>query len=312
MQKILVLRASGGLSNRLQVVLAGIAHCLLSGRALYVDWRDGMYSDDFSNVFPRWFHVRGLPTVEVIPAPQKKELYPPFWQGWLQEAVAVEYLFNNDHLNAENRARTSIDFTRIDYPETVIVGWGADLQPALALAPLLREQAAALQQPFLAGYSDPQIIRWLAQEYLHLQARLAQRVEDFAARHFPHPHTVGIHIRHTDLQSPLENMLACLRQITDTAEKACNIFLATDNKHVQSTVGKMFPQAVFCPKHFPAGDEPLHCFVPDVANVPKGEEALIDMYLLSKCDELIYYHKSSFSRIPLLLADLPAARVHAL
>lgn len=309
MQKTLVIRGSGGLSNRLQAVLAGIAYCLLSGRTLCVDWRDGMYSDDFSNVFPRWFTVQGIATLDAIPPTQAGHLHPPFWDAWLHEAVAVEYLFNNDHLSTENVARTSIDFSCTNYPQDVIVGWAVDLQPALLLAPRLREAAEALQKPYLREYTDRDIVRWLAQEYLHLTPRLAHKVERFATRHFSRPRTIGIHIRHTDLQSPLEEMLACLRR---RAEEDCNIFLATDNKHVQAAVCNIFPHAVFSPKSFPNGDEPLHCFVPELKNVQKGEEALLDMYLLSKCNELIYYHKSSFSRIPLLLSSLPAAHIHAL
>lgn len=311
MQKILLVRGSGGLSNRLQAVLAGVAYCLLSGRTLCVDWRDGMYSDDFSNVFPRWFQVRGVPSLErvpVWPADAMDGLYPPFWKGWLNDAIAVEYLFNNDHLKPENVALTSIDFTNNAYEETLLVGWAADLQPALALAPALRKAAVRLQKPFLAQYTDKEIVRWLAQTYLHLQPYLQCRVDAFAAQHFTRPRTIGIHIRYTDLQSPLETMLDCLRRIA-TAE--CTVFVATDNKHVQSAVCRLFSQAVFTPKVFPDGDEPLHCFVPELSNVQKGEEALVDMYLLSKCDELVYFSQSSFSRIPLLLAQLPAENIHA-
>lgn len=316
MQKTLLIRGSGGLSNRLQAVLAGIAYCLLTSRRLYVDWRDGMYSDDFSNVFPQWFRVTGVESVAQVPAlPADGEgLYPPFWREWLPEAVAVEYLFENDHLSAENVARTSIDFCRLDYEQELIVAWAADLQPALALAGLLRQAAETLGKPFLRDYLDQDIVRWLAREYLHLQEPLAQRVEEFAARNFCRPRTVGLHIRHTDLQSPLEAMLNCLRHILEAEQDGdgSTVFVCTDNRHVQATVASLFPNTVFTPKVFPAGGEPLHCFVPELSNVQKGEEALIDMYLLSKCDEIIYYSQSSFSRIPVLLACLAEEKIHAL
>lgn len=312
MRKTLLVRGSGGLSNRLQAVIAGVAYCLLSGRCLCVDWRDGMYSDDFSNVFPLWFQIEGLPSLEKVPAwPADAQggLYPPFWHDWLNDAVAVEYLFNNDHLEPKNVALTSIDFTHTEYAESLLVGWAADLQPALALAPALRNAAVRLQKPFLAQYTDREIVRWLAQTYIRLQPHLQSRVDAFAAKHFTRARTIGIHIRYTDLQSPLEAMLDCLRSI---ATDACTIFVATDNKHVQATVCRLFPQAVCTPKVFPVGDEPLHCFVPELSNVQKGEEALVDMYLLSRCDELVYFSQSSFSRIPLLLAQLPDENIHAL
>lgn len=317
MQDTLLIRGSGGLSNRLQAVLAGMIYCQISGRRLCVDWRDGMYSDDFSNVFPQWFRITGLESVAHIDPTgmEVEDMYPPFWREWLHEAVAVEYLFENDHLSAENVARTSIDFTHLNYMQNLIVGWAADLQPALALSGLLRDKAIDLGEPYLRGVSDRDILHSLAVKHLHLQEPLARRVEDFARQNFCKAHTVGLHIRYTDLQSPLEAMLDCLRQVLGAAKargEACTVFLATDNRHVQTMVRKLFPNTVFTPKVFPAGDEPLHCFVPELSNVQKGEEALVDMYLLSKCDEIIYYSQSSFSRIPVLLADLPEKNVHAL
>lgn len=317
MQKTLLIRGSGGLSNRLQAVLAGIAYCLLSGRRLYVDWRDGMYSDDFNNVFPQWFRVTGVESVgQIRPKDvETKDIYPPFWQEWLHEAVAVEYLFENDHLSPGNVALTSIDFSRLDYEQPLIVGWAADLQPVLALAGLVRQAAEQWGKAFLRDYADRDIVRWLAQEYLHLQEPLARRVEDFASQNFCRPYTVGLHIRHTDLQSPLETMLTCLQRVLEAGQargEAYTVFISTDNRHVQTSVASLFPNTVFTPKIFPTGNEPLHSFVPELSNVQKGEEALIDMYLLSKCDEIIYYNQSSFSRIPLLLACLPAEKIHAL
>lgn len=324
MQKILLIRGSGGLSNRLQAVLAGIAHCLLTGRALCVDWRDGMYSDDFSNVFPRWFGLRGL-TSAPVPTGFAGEhcvgpdsngtdgagatVYPPFWYDWLSEAVAVEYLFANDHLSPDNVALTSIDFSRLDYEQDILVGWGADLQAVLAVTPLLRQKAVELGLPLLAHADDSHIIRWLAHNCLELKPHLGQRVEDFATQHFSSPHIIGLHIRHTDLQSPIEDMLSCVR---GRIRPDSIVFLCTDNKHVQSTVSRIFPRTVYTTKVYPAGGEPLHCFVPELSNVQKGEEALIDMYLLSKCHEIVYYSQSSFSRIPIVLGDFAPENIHAL
>lgn len=311
MQKTLVIRGSGGLSNRLQAVLAGIAHCLLSGRALCVDWRDGIYSDDFSNVFPCWFTLRGLDTA---PLPSVNsfalgEIFPPFWIDWLADAVAVEYLFANDHLSADNMSRTSIDFSRIEYPEQVIVGWAADLQAALTLAaPLRRMLCTRHKAADFANFTDTALLGWLAHEYLELAPHLQQRVQTFAAQHFTGPRTIGIHIRHTDLQSPLEEMLTCLRQ---TVREDDSIFVTTDNQYVQRAVLRLFPRAVCTNKLFPAGGEALHCFVPSLSNVEKGESALVDMYLLARCDHIIHYGQSSFARIPLLLAALPPENIHS-
>jgi hypothetical protein len=41
-----------------------------------------------------------------------------------------------------------------------------------------------------------------------------------------------------------------------------------------------------------------------------GAEALLDLYLLARCDELIIDSSSSFAEVAALLTDAPAARIH--
>ena len=305
----LVIRASGGLSNRLQAVAAGVGHCLLSGRALCVDWRDGMYSDDFSNVFPRWFEVRGLPTRTCEETRQRAEEtcpHPPFWKEWLPEAVAVEYLFEgNDHLSPENVARSSVDFAETELPHPLTVGWAWDLSPARRLAPLLRERL-----PRFAAATDEAIVRSLLVEHIFPAADLVAEANAFVAAHFA-PTTVGIHIRHTDLQSPLEQMLRALREVTEAAGPDCGIFLATDNQRVEILVRRLFPRTLCQSKIFQGTDVPLHCYVPGISNVQKGREALLDMLLLARCQHITHYAPSSFARIPILLSGLGPEYIHA-
>ncbi len=303
-QHTLVLRASGGLSNRLQAVAAGLAYCLLSGRALYVDWRDGIYSDDFSNVFPRWFRLSGIPQASPpVPPFVEERVFPPFWKDWLSEAVAVEYLFDNDHMAPASVARTSMDFSRFDYPQEILVGWGWDLTP-------LRHMLPALQQryPAWSVFSEGETARHILTNHLVPAPEILHSVETFAAAHFIPGRTIGIHIRHTDLQSPLGRMLDALRHLATPDD---TIFLTTDNRHVQMAVSRLFPHAVFTEKQFSPGDEPLHCYVPGLSNEQKGREALIDMLLLARCDRIIHYRRSSFARLPALLSGLPPERVHA-
>lgn len=328
----LVVRASGGLSNRLQAVVAGIAFCLLSGRALCVDWRDGMYSDDFSNVFPQWFTVRGVQSIAVEDvlahaAARPDAVHPPFWQGRIADAVTVEHFFDNDHLSPANVARSSTDWACPDESRAVencpdencadktrqgcsslvahaplLVAWAWDWKPALALAPRLR---ATL--PDFAGLTDREIIYRLTREYLVPAPDLVAEADAFAAAHFA-PRTVGIHIRHTDLQSPLDLMLAALRAVAAPDD---TVFLATDNAHVERAVQRLFPRTISRSKYFSPVGEPLHSWVPGVSNVAKGRDALLDMLLLARCGHIIHYARSSFARLPIALSGLSDAHIHA-
>lgn len=305
MKRILVIRASGGLSNRLQAAVAGVGYCLLTGRTLCVDWRDGMYSDNFCNVFPQWFDLRGLPTATCGEAQTlaRQGIYPPFWEQWLPEAVAVEYLYpGNDHMLAQSVAESSLNFTDLNLAQPVVAGWGWDLGPALQLAPLLRTHL-----PRFAEESDQNIVRRLLVEHILPAADLAAEADTFASAHFD-VDIVGVHIRHTDMQSPLDRML---RRLAEVADGGRSIFLTTDNRHVEKLVRKLFPRVITREKIYQGDDIPLHCHVPGISNERKGREALLDMLLLARCQHIIHYRRSSFARIPILLSGLTPEYIHA-
>jgi hypothetical protein len=305
-EKYLIVKGSGGLSNRIQAALAGIGFCLLTGRTLCVDWRDGLYSNAFENVFPLYFTIPGLRTVDVPPpvSPQTT-IYPEFWRERLAEPVAVEYLFDNDHLSRAVRAETCLDFTKTDYAQDILVGWAPDLEPALALAPLL-----ARDVPGFSGRKPMQACRDLLRGYLRPVPELARAVEDFAAARFSPSGMIGAHIRHTDLKAPLDAFVRVIREAMNRTGHG--LFLTTDNRQVQTTFCRLFPGTVHTEKFFPEPGEPLHAYYEGQDNARKGFEALVDMYLLGRCRHIVHYAPSSFARAPILLSGLPPQRVTAI
>lgn len=311
MNNILVMRASGGLSNRLQATIAGVGYCLLTGRALCVDWRDGIYSDDFTNVFPRWFTLHGLASAscEETQTRARDGLHPPFWHEWLSEAITVEYLFpGNDHMLPQSVADSSLNFTDLTLTQPVLAGWGWDLGPALQLAPLLRERL-----PHFANATDQEIVRRLLVEHIIPAADLTAEADSFAAAQMD-ADTVGLHIRHTDMKSPLDCLLRTLTKVAGSLEKGGSqrrIFLTTDNKHVEKMVRRLFPRVITREKIYQGDDIPLHCHVPGISNEQKGREALLDMLLLARCQHIIHYSRSSFARIPILLSGLAPEYIHS-
>ncbi len=306
LKKILVVRASGGLSNRLQAVICGIAYCLLTQRAICIDWRDGLYSDDFSNVFPLWFNVEGvdsLPYEEVAQIFEKNaSVNPQYWKDWLTAPIAVEYMFHgNDHMQSENIAKTSINLEQLDLEDEIVVFWGWDTRCLTPLITMLKENFAPL-----ANLEQNAIERYLLKNYIKPLPSLSLEAQNFFDKHFKKP-PVGIHIRYTDLQSPLPRMIEHLSKVASTHEK---IFLCTDNEHVEKMIRKIFPYTVTHPKIFQGNDIPLHSYVEGVSNVQKGHEAMIDMLLLSRCDQIIHYERSSFAKIPILYSELSSEHIH--
>ncbi len=313
-KKYLVLRASGGLSNRLQAILGGIAYCLLTGRCLCVDWRDGLYSDDFSNVFPLWFHIGGVDMAsceEVQEAyAQGASLAPSFWQEYIHEAIAVEYLFkDNDHMSPQGLSHSSYDISQPSALEqdahapAILVHWGWDLRTLLALGNSLRERF-----PEFATLNDHKLAHALFVKHVHPTQPVVQEVNDFYHAHFKQQ-PLGIHIRHSDLQSPLPRMLEALQNIYTPGQE---IFLCTDNERVEKMVLRLYPHCIIRSKIFQGVNIPLHNYVPGISNVEKGFDAVVEMLILARCSQIIHYAPSSFARIAILASGIDMDKIRAI
>ncbi len=304
--KTLVVRASGGLSNRLQAVICGLAYCLLTERAICVDWRDGLYSDDFSNVFPLWFSVDKMQSIafhDLLTRYQNgSSIHPPFWQDWIHEPIAIEYMFaTNEHATPSNREKTSIKLEDINRTEDILIFWDWSIKAMQPLIPKLKAKFT-----HLANVDDADIPRYLLKKYLRPLPSIVNEVDNFFIKHFESP-PVGIHIRHTDLQSPIPNLLNKLRELVANDK----VFLCTDNAQVEKMVCRLFPRTVVRNKIYQGTNVPLHSYVEGISNVQKGYEAILDMLILARCKHIIHYDRSSFARISTLFSELDSSHIHS-
>jgi hypothetical protein len=119
--KYLLVKGRAGLGNRMLSALTGILYARLSGRRLIIDWSDYTYSDDGSNVFPRFFQCPLYdPTDEI---PDTDSVSPGIWRGNLNEsAIDLSNRYSNDR-GSEVWRKFSIDLKRLDYREDVVVMW---------------------------------------------------------------------------------------------------------------------------------------------------------------------------------------------
>ncbi len=310
MPKILVVRASGGLANRLLALTSGIALALVTKRCLCIDWRDGLYSDDFSNIFPTWFsleHVPYMPVEDVLLYMEKgASVYPPFWQEHFAKTVAVEYLFDgNNHMSPENMHISSIDQENMHTDADIAFFWHYNEKLCIKLAPLLLPY---LKERFAEAVNlqAEDVPAFIFRTCIVPKAELSEAADTFFAKHFSSS-PVGIHIRHTDLKSPLPLMLEKLCAVAKRDEA---LFLCTDSVEVEDMVCKLFPHTITQKKIFLDSGIPLHSYVPGISNVQKGREALLDMLILAKCRTIIRYAPSSFARIAVILAHMPKESVH--
>jgi hypothetical protein len=80
--KFLIVKGKAGMGNRILSALDGILYSRITNRKLIIDWSDYTYSNDKSNVFPRFFTIHGLSSLEnFFDANYVKTVCPAIWQN---------------------------------------------------------------------------------------------------------------------------------------------------------------------------------------------------------------------------------------
>jgi len=298
-QRYLMVKPTGGMGNRLLGIMCAVPYCLMTGRQLYVDWSDFMYSDRGENVFPMLFKIRGVPYSYRLP--QAPDVYPDFWREELSKNALVEQVGIN-HMDP-----TVMDATRIDlakrYPQTVAAFWSFNLAPMQAALEHIQGHL-----PQFAHLDVDGICREIMNTHVLPRPVVSGRVDEFVARHFSGP-MIGVHVRHTDLRMPLEETLRVVHDLKRTM--GARIFLATDNQAIESSLSQQFGEdLVAMPKRYPDQGKHLHSHkVPGMSNFEKALDATVEMYLLARCDAIVRYQASTFAQVSWYCSNVPAGRM---
>ena len=299
--KYLVIKAKGGMGNRMLCVATGIVYGEITGRKTIVDWRDESYSQDGSNVFAKFFSCPDVFSESVLRP--ESTVRPSIWKNNLDKSMAemIEQYDPDKHSSIWIHRKYSVDVRRIDYDEDVLVFWYYT-QRMRALRGHLRQGNSQF-----TGLRDDEVIRKVLLERMPVSSEVRQRIDDFKTRNWRRP-VIGVHIRHTDLRSNLATFEQHLKKFLERVSDA-HIFLATDNRHVNEDYRRRFKNVITTQKWFPSGESSMHQN-PDCSDkVANGIEALVDMYLLTDCDYLIYTSASTFSWISRLLTTLSSDKV---
>jgi hypothetical protein len=288
---------------------AGILYARLTGRRLIIDWSDAAYSNDGSNVFPLLFQCPSSSPVEELPLTDS--VAPAIWRGQVRRSVIGLEKGSPGDGNAEleryprprNRAfreASSIDPTRLDYDEQILVMWGR---------PLRVEDMRAAHQAVVPAFprgSTAEILRNLFARELIPQPLIRERVDHFKRERF-HGRVVGVHVRHTDKESLISRLFKQLDELV-ARDRDLLLFLATDNADVKATIEQRYG-AVTVPHWYPAPGSQLHESSACPDRFENGIEALVDLYLLAECDHLICDTTSLFAQVATLLTKAPAHSV---
>lgn len=160
----------------------------------------------------------------------------------------------------------------------------------------LREKMSAHQKLYIAtGYellpTPPQL--W---QGLQPQAQIAQRI-DALTHHFD-AHTLGLHIRRTDhvmsrRHSPDHLWTAAIEDAL-ASDARTRFYLATDDVQLKAHLAALYPQHIIT--------QSCHGSRADLLGM---EEAVIDLFALSRCARLLGSYWSSFSDTAALLGGMP-------
>lgn len=293
--KVLLIKAKGGLGNRMLSAVCGLIFADLTGRVPVIDWRDGSYAPEGTNAYDLLFDSPlNLPAeaFDGFDGP----VSPPLWQGHtgLTAGQMIERFDPNRHASARVYRRFCTDLDRLDAPEDVAVFW-CYLPKFARLARHMRRDARFAGRPL-----DAVVAEYLAR-YFTPDARVRQAVEAAQAR--LGRGYLGVHVRHTDRKVPVHRIEAALDRRRAAAPGA-PIFLATDSAMIQQRFRARYGEVQVTDKYLPPDGSLLHWPSTRLEKLREAENALIDMHLLAGAAHLVCSRHSTFSETAILIGGL--------
>lgn len=137
----------------------------------------------------------------------------------------------------------------------------------------------------ISGAQGNELIR----KYIHLKSHVQQKIDAFVTAHFKNSKIIGIHYRGTDKKIeascvPYETVSAMLQ--SEIEDDDVIFFVATDDALFLEHMHKEFSGRVCAIDAIRSTDgKPIH-YPPSKHMYKKGEDALLDCILLSKCTKL--------------------------
>jgi hypothetical protein len=177
--KYRLVKAKGGMGNRMLCAVTGIIYGQLTGRKTVVDWCDMTYSNDGSNSFSRFFSNPSVYPETILP--ERGTVRPSIWKNHLHKSMnqMLEQFDPDKHSSIRIHKKYSIDVRRLDFQEDVAVFWNYNH----CIGHLLRH-LRGMNYPF-AGLTVNQIIRRMLHEQLSLKENIKKKIANFKASHWP-------------------------------------------------------------------------------------------------------------------------------
>ncbi|QPB24670.1 nodulation protein NodZ [Rhizobium sp. 007] len=283
--RFVVSRRRTGFGDCLWSLAAAWRYAQRTGRTLAIDWRESCYLDQpFTNAFPLFFEPIGdIAGVPVICDEQINQVsFPgPFFPQWWNKP-SIDCVYRPDEQIFRERDELSELFEAQADSEANTVVCDACL--------MWRCDQEAERQIF---------------QSVKPQAEVQARIEAIYQEHFKGHSIIGVHVRHGNGEDIMDHAPYwsdpefALRQVCAAIEKAktlphpkpVRVFLCTDSEQVLDQVSAAVPDLFTISKSFQARRAgPLHS---PALGVEGGLSALVEMYLLARCDTVIRFPPTS-------------------
>ncbi|MFC1740745.1 nodulation protein NodZ [Pseudomonadota bacterium] len=304
----MIVKGSGGagLGDKIRAVIVGAMYCQLTGRSLYVDWRDSAYGDERQNYFPDLFKIKKLPALAGLPV--SGTVLPHQWSGRLH--LSLDEIVQEDNFEwsrAGGIARYSFDQSQLVHPADHLVMWEMDQFDKV-------RRHYEISHPEVMVLADEELAASVLSQHLQVCDKVQAAVDSFCETNFTQGQPIiGVHVRLSDesegnRRNPgLAQFIRVVRRALKGAP-AARIFLATDNTNVIKSFMTEFGHSnvLFREKWLPAAGHALHGNQECPDKLQNARDALIDAYLLGKCEWLITSISSSFSMLARVVSNAPA------
>lgn len=297
--RALMIKAKGGLGNRMLSAVTGLVLAQLDQRRPCIDWRDGMYVPHGTNLYPLLFEAGWMGQPDLLD--DASDVAPSLWAGQLARHPAdiIRAHFPIRHRDPFLYRKLSIDLAGRECRQAVGVFWSY-------LPKLQRLRKRMARHPAFSGIRPDEVTSRLLESHFRPVQEVREQVDRiFAGQTGP---VIGVHVRFTDRKVPLPKIIRRLEKLAARHPEAA-IFLATDSAKAQDAILARFGNVITIDKALAADRSALHFASEGFADpVAEARNALVDMVALSRCQWLVHSRHSTFSVAAALMGRIPPSR----
>ncbi|NCF39793.1 MAG: hypothetical protein GWP75_06710, partial [Planctomycetia bacterium] len=229
MKSVLLVKAKGGLGNRLLALLPPLAWASHHGVGVSIDWRDGMYARRGEDAFFNLFKLNGIEIIGQEDIDLAAAVRPAVWRGRV-DATVFGIAKEVDPLHGDNpplnRSKIMHRKLAIDLGEKPAEG----INVFCAYQDIWRGRRfarRAIGVPNATGRMD--FLRKCFHKFITPRPEITGPIEDFVRTESGSRNAIGVHFRNTDRQGRASMHFSAIDRILRRQSDSV-VFLATDSE----------------------------------------------------------------------------------